>query len=229
MSIHSKFLIHWTGKKDIETQIENEKAQLYFDRLKDYYRNGLFLKRTEEATIRRMRIKNIVRLCFTEIRLSQTHDHSDRYGRLGIGFAREFIINRGGRPVIYIPFKADICVLEESIRNIYENSKNHKNISTYIKTVFAYIKRMHNNDKQEIDYYEEMEWRLVFSKDYNAHYFTRSEDPGIFRLKFDPADVKVIIFPDEKTRRMALDDGVMMSFFSRHLPITVTLDDCGNF
>ena len=72
----------------------------------DYYQNGLFTKRTTEAVIRHMKIKNLLRLCFTEIRLSQAQTHAERYGKLGIGFTRDFIMNKGGRPVIYIPFKA---------------------------------------------------------------------------------------------------------------------------
>ncbi len=57
MGIHSKFLLHWTGQKDIETICNNIKAQKYVDRLKDYYENGLFLRRTTEPTIRKLKIK----------------------------------------------------------------------------------------------------------------------------------------------------------------------------
>ena len=37
--------------------------------------------------------------------MAQTH--AERYGKLGIGFTRDFILNKGGRPVIYIPHTAN--------------------------------------------------------------------------------------------------------------------------
>ena len=103
MGIHSTILIHWTGKKDIEHEPENIRLKQYLARLIDYYHNGLFAKRTTEATIRKYKIKNVVRICFTEVRLSQAKVHAKRYGKLGIGFSRDFILNKDGRPVIYIP------------------------------------------------------------------------------------------------------------------------------
>jgi hypothetical protein len=115
MNIHSRFLVHWTGEKDIESLPNNIRSQRYVERLKDYYQNGLFIKRREEAVLRGLKIKNLLRLCFTEIRLSHAQKHAARYGKLGIGFSRDFILNRGGRPVIYIPFEAGRCLLEDSL------------------------------------------------------------------------------------------------------------------
>jgi hypothetical protein len=57
MGIHSKILIHWTGK-DIENCPEpNKKSQLYVKRLKDDLEKGLFAKTTEEDVIRGWKIK----------------------------------------------------------------------------------------------------------------------------------------------------------------------------
>jgi hypothetical protein len=83
MGIHSKILVHWTGK-DIAKEIcsEDGKSQMYFERLKNSLEKGLYMKRTSEAVIRGKTIKYIIRLCFTEIRLSQTETHARRYGKL---------------------------------------------------------------------------------------------------------------------------------------------------
>ncbi len=118
MNIHSKILVHWTGKNDIENQPENIRAQKYVERLRDYYEHGLYSKRTKEDVIRKVKIKNLIRLCFTEIRLSQAREHANNYGKLGIGFTRDFILNRSGRPVIYIPFEAESCLLEKSLTQL---------------------------------------------------------------------------------------------------------------
>ena len=81
MGIHSKILVHWTGK-DIENSPKANKSQLYVERLRDDLQNGLFTKRTSEAVIREKQIKNLLRICFTEIRLSQAQTHAERYGKL---------------------------------------------------------------------------------------------------------------------------------------------------
>ena len=167
MGIHSQILVHWTGK-DIENSLDNVKAQKYVERLKDYYENGLFSKRTKEAVIRRKLIKNLVRICFTEIRLSQSQTHAKRYGKLGIGFTRDFIMNKGGRPVIYIPYEADTCLLEDSIRNAYDKSKGIDEIQKPLKWLLAYVKRMSDRNGE---YYEEMVWRLLYDESPDNKHF----------------------------------------------------------
>lgn len=229
MTIHSKFLIHWTGngKNDIESKDESLKPQLYLDRLVDDYEHGLYTARTSENVIRNLKIINIVRLCFTEIRLSQARKHANRYGKLGIGFTRDFIMNKGGRPVIYIPFEADDCFLEDNIRNVYEKSKYNEEIHKSAKWIMAHVKRM-SNGKSE-NYYEEMEWRLVYDEDPDNKHFEKDKGKDIYRLKFAPNDIKIIIFPNEPTKKLSLENKTVRKYFSNYTPIIATLEDCQNF
>jgi len=227
MNVHSKILVHWTGKKDNENQAEEVRASLYVERLKDYYNHGLYIRRTEEAVLRRLKIKNLLRLCFTEIRLSQAENHSQKYGKLGVGFSREYILDRSGRPVIYIPFEAENSLLEESLRRSYENSRNYADIHKPLTYVLAFIKRMWNEYNEP--YYDEMEWRIVYDENPGNPYFRKGKDDGVYRFAFDASDVKVIIFPDEKTKLHSLDDTEIQINFSRHLPIMATLEECKNF
>ena len=228
MGIHSKILVHWTGK-DIEINPKTKKSQSYFERLKDNLQKGLYTKRTTEASIRKWKIKNLVRICFTEIRLSQAQKHAKRYGKLGLGFTRDFIMNKGGRPVIYIPFKtrADGRLLENSIRTVYEKSVDNDEIRRSSKWIMAHVKRM--SDGKRENYYEEMEWRLVHDESPNNKHFTKGNGNGVYRLKFSTHDIKVIIFPDEDTKKLALKDKVINEYFSEHMPIMVKLEDCDNF
>jgi hypothetical protein len=231
MGIHSKFLIHWTGngKDDIESKPASDRPRLYLERLGDYYQNGLFAKRTNGDVIRRMKIKHIVRLCFTEIRLSQVQTHAKRYGKLGIGFPREFIMNKGGRPVIYIPYEArvDCRLLEDSIEKVIQKSKGNDEVHGASKWIMAHVKRM--SDGSDENYYEEMEWRLVYDESPNNKHFTKGNVSGIHRLRFEATNVSVIIFPDEDTKQMSLRDNAIRQYFSEHMPIMATLEDCCNF
>jgi len=228
MGIHSNILVHWTGK-DIENSPGANKSQQYVERLKDDCENGLFAKRASENLIRGKKIRNLLRICFTEIRLSQAQTHAERYGKLGIGFTRDFIMNKGGRPVIYIPYKAkaDSRLLEDSIKNVYDKSENNKEIHRSSKWIMAHVKRMSNGNRD--DYYEEMEWRLVHDESSNNKHFTKGKGTGIHRLKFVASDIKVIIFPDEDIKQMSLKDETIRKYFSEHMPIMATLDDCCNF
>jgi len=227
MSIHSKILVHWTGKKDIEKEPENRKAQLYVRRLKDYYQNGLFLKRTEEAVLRGLKIKNLLRLCFTEIRLSQAQIHAKNYGKLGIGFTRDFIMNRGGRPVIYIPFEAAERLLENSLNETYGKSRGNEEIHRPLKWVLAFVKRMSNEHSEE--HYDEMEWRIVHDENPNVEYFTKDKEDSVYRFRFAAGDVKVIVFPNEETKQIAFNEETLKEFFYQHMPVLFTLEDCKNF
>lgn len=228
MGIHSRFLVHWTGKDiDDKNCPETEKSQMYVERVKDDLKKGLFSKRTSEDSIREWKIKNLVRICFTEIRLSQTKVHAKSYGRLGIGFTRDFIMNKGGRPVIYIPYEPteDGRLLEDSIMKVYTKSEHNAEINKSSIWIMAHVKRM-SNEKNE-DYYEEMEWRLVY--DEISKHFSYVEAEKVHRLQFMARDIAIIIFPDENIKQQSLRDKFIRDYFSEHLPIMATLDDCLNF
>ena len=234
MDIHSKILVHWTGKKVTKKGSRFIKETKYVERLKDYYQKGLFAKRTYEDSIRNWKIKNLIRICFTEIRLSQVQKHANRYGKLGIGFTRDFIINKGGRPVIYIPFKPKDGILEESITQIHKISKsNNDEIHMLIKWIMAHVKRMSNGKSEDSpdyeNYYEEMEWRLVYDESPDNKHFIKGKSKDFYRLKFGPSDIKIIIFPNEHIMQMSLKDADLKKYFSKHMPILVTLEDCTNF
>ncbi len=91
----------------------------------------------------------------------------------------------------------------------------------------AHVKRM-SNGKDE-DYYEEMEWRIVYDESPDNKYFTKGKGNGVHRLKLYAHDIKVIIFPDENTKRLSFEDKGIKEDFSKHMPIMATLEDCRNF
>jgi len=159
--------------------------------------------------------------------LSQAQIHAERYGKLGIGFTRDFIMNKGGRPVIYVPYdpEDDGRLLEDSIRNVFERSNHNAEIHRSSKWIMVHVKRM-SNGKDE-DYYDEIEWRLVY--DECSTHFTSGEDKSVHRLQFEASDIKIIIFPDDKIKEKSLSDKVIRDYFSKHLPIMAALEDCCNF
>jgi hypothetical protein len=83
----SKFLIHWIGQ-DLQEQralkdgpLDDWEVGEYAKRLKDDYQHGLFTRRQKEKDVLPgIAIANLVRICFTEVRLSQAQSHAERYG-----------------------------------------------------------------------------------------------------------------------------------------------------
>lgn len=130
---HSKLLVHWTGQTSFESLPAADKIDKYAERLKDWYQKGLFTRRADELVLRlpepghgyvNKPHMELVRICFTEIRLSQAKSHSQRYGRLGIGFSRDYIVNKGGRPVIYVPWEAEFRLLDQCIWRLGKKRKH---------------------------------------------------------------------------------------------------------
>jgi len=108
---HHQLLFHWIGS-DIEQKLrakqnpisQEEANKLYIDHLRGSIQNGLWLNKTREQEFigsRKIALDRPI-TCFTEwsLRNSQTHTH--KYGRLGFGFTRAWVVARGGQPVTYV-------------------------------------------------------------------------------------------------------------------------------
>ena len=113
-AVHSDFLIHWTGGDfDKEDWYSKESSniesptliQSYLDRLIDILKYGFWLTDEPEKQIcikgKSISIPSTPRVCFTELKLSESRKHANRYGRLGIGVKRPYVFCRDGRPLVY--------------------------------------------------------------------------------------------------------------------------------
>ncbi len=111
----------------------------------------------------------------------------------------------------------------------WDASADHGEIHRSVKWILAHVKRMSNGQGEDSaeyeDYYEEMEWRLVYDENRAGDYFKQVGD-GVYRLPFKAQDVKVLVFPDEATKRLALQDRNVSDYFSPHAPIMPTLAAC---
>jgi hypothetical protein len=107
-AIHSDFFVHWTGKdldqvhaptwrEDEGSFIarDSERCTAYLERLFNILRYGLWL--TEEPPVlvniaqKSFEIPATPKVCFTELKLSQSRIHAGQYGRLGIGVKRAYL------------------------------------------------------------------------------------------------------------------------------------------
>lgn len=173
-AVHSDFLIHWTGKPDIDNMLDkdwyesdksntkgmDELNELYINRLKDILDYGLWM--TEEPEIpfgdKNVVIPSVNRDCFTELKLSESRKHANAYGRLGIGVKRPFVIGEYGRPLVYYGFDKNNDIFLNSCLSELKN-----------KDLLQFFKPMNSSRILNYDFYSEFEWRIIYTKELLAN------------------------------------------------------------
>lgn len=242
-TIHSKFLIHWTGKdiNPYNRKLDTDMRKKYVKRLKDVLRKGLYMKPGEEKIYGKNNkwIKaEIARVCFTEIKLTQTEKHAKRYGELGIGFNRNFVLEREGNPVFYVQNGDKGHIIENFVvlRDLMDELSADKAKTKELEIILGYLKNMSCRNENELKYYDEMEWRIVHIDRLTGpdNYIQDNgeitkEGKKIYRLKIQSKDTHLVVFPDNETVRLALKDEEISEFFKSYMPTLIVLDDCKNF
>lgn len=243
MAMHSKYLIHWTGRdfhnKDYD--ITPKIREKYLDRLCDNCEHGLYMRKGRE-TIYGVGESNInadiARVCLSEIRLSQAEEHAGKYGMLGIGFYRNYVIERGGNPVLYVRngdsdmITQNIAFIHRKLKTMVEgdNKDTEKEMLGAVRQVMGFMKGM-SERANDLGYllYEEMEWRIVHSNTFEQYFTAVDINKHIYRASFQPQDIKILVFPDYDTKEMAMERKEIKDFFGNHFPMMTTIKDCLNF
>jgi hypothetical protein len=134
--LHHQQLFHWIGR-DIEEKLvaknnplSHEQANtLYLSHLQNSLKHGIWLNPTNQAEYLghgKATIElNRPIACFTEWNLRDSRPHTQKYGRLGFGFARNWVISRGGQPVTYVRPAQD-CTYAATATSLYERLKRLK-------------------------------------------------------------------------------------------------------
>lgn len=229
MGIHSQFLVHWTGK-----DLTSGDSSQFVNRLKNCCEFGLYMKSGNEliyGSTDTTVTANVSRVCFTEIRLSQALSHSHSYGGLGIGFNRCFVLERMGGPVFYVQNGINSVTIDHfaHVHKYFRNISNQVMIDR-MNTIMGFLKNLSDVGDNNLSYYEEMEWRIIQVDCLMDRYIVPvNSSTGIYRVKFNPEDVELIVFPDKETKKLALKDDYVLDFFKDYQPMITTVDDCAHF
>jgi hypothetical protein len=241
--LHRSLLFHWTQhpeEKGSETKLSdlckfNPKAapkskqerEKFIEHLRSILTTGLRFSipkchHVEHITPAIQTKHNI--LCFSEWNVGSSWEHARRYGHIGLGFTRKYIMSHNGRPVIYVNHskndpirKAMIKLLEGSTKDgalldhaqvvasllkIYKNPRKLKDPSEKPKGKKAGSSP--DNDRGfALDFgaglgnLEDREWRIL---DFN----TQDETPRT--LPCEPGKLAMIVLPDHQTLSLALKD-----------------------
>jgi len=238
MSIRSEILIHWTEPK--HEKDEFVAVEKYVALIKSIYSKGLLfsLPKNEDVVHGALgtlsKIPRIPVICYTELRLSDVGKHTDRYGKMGIGFGRDWLMHdRGANPVFYVQNSGQ-GVVSTNLANIISKLDKIDGLKMFL----SFVKPMSEYHEPSLTYYDEMEWRMVEW----THLYRKEEsqvqesdsswfrkDGSIAYFAFSPDDVAIIVAPNEETRKAILLDSRMREYFDKYLPMMVTADSCSQF
>lgn len=194
LPIHSDFIIHWTGKdidknfdkdlcKNNSSDTNEDVTSRYLIRFKNILKHGLWMTSDDEEKTIKINNKTVERplvsrTCFTELKLSEARYHAEKYGRLGIGFKRFFLFDRFGGPMIYFcPDKNNFFFLPS-----FKNGNKYPDDAYYSCFLKPMYPPREGNDTIRYDYYDESEWRIIYSEEMDKHV------PGIAGFIKKPKD-----------------------------------------
>jgi hypothetical protein len=249
---------------------------------------GLWMTKNRERILRDVFQYDWAMTCFTEIKLSNVREHTKRYGKLGFGFSRDFVMERHGAPVHYVAgtdedtitahsFKlyrilallrdqtvktspSDSNLLEptnilfsefamrSSLGHLLKSLKFCREanapwaIFDYLRasmiTKILFMKEMSDNKcPHDFKYLDEAEWRIVYmhtdlEKIKEKFLFCGWNKHPVSRILFCQNDLKILVLPDEETRKLALMDSDIRGWLFKNpheLPIITTVKECSHF
>jgi len=178
--VHSDFLVHWTGldidnqydpywEQENDPKLNKEIINPYIERLTNILEYGLWMTSSDNDKPlsyegKEVKRESFYRTCFTELKLSEARVHAKRFGRLGIGVKRPFVMRKKGAPVIYF---------REEFGSLFFTSfrqGNNDTISIPCDTWWAYYLKSMNEGETRRGYvqyknFDESEWRVIFSEE----------------------------------------------------------------
>lgn len=76
------------------------------------------------------------KICFCDIPIADIYIHTKKYSRFGLSFHKNFIVEKGGHPILYMPRHSKIRSGE---RDISEDLKNEKRNKGYLDDISTHI------------------------------------------------------------------------------------------
>jgi hypothetical protein len=230
--MRANFLVHWTGK-DISTDrdtLTDDWRRYYVERLRGTLLEGLWMmvpsekiEGTDQAWIK----YDVPMTCFTEVKLSETEDHTRRYGLLGLAVDRLFVLDRYGGPVHYVRNGVGEKIVGYAAQ-FFANGQLPAELEPARNFNTCFLKMMSNKGTDDFEFLDEHEWRIVYTDDQEKQGTIRKTDVErpLYKIPFQPHDLKFVVFPDLHTRALALKDPSL-----RELLICpcLTIEECLNF
>ena len=115
-----------------------------------------------------------------------------------------------------------------------QKALNQPTLVEYFSVNLSFIKNMSGPNKDDFTYLNEQEWRIVhtYSQEESGNLVSTGVQKPRYRIPVQLADVRLVVFPDDKTRTDARSDPKLNSWFQDPAalsPILLSLEECGHF
>lgn len=142
-------------------------------------------------------------VCFCDISVGQISRHTITYGKFALSFSREYLLNWGARPVIYIPyFRGDNLGIH--------GGKVHLDLSFIDEVLSKYSEEYGDIEKAQDKYHLRV---LSFLKSYDGmlpfddpkNYYMEREWRALGRVRFNKQDIQSVCMPLSYKEKFLLD------------------------
>jgi len=103
---------------------------------------------------------NAARVCFTELKLSESRRHAFEFGRLGIGMKRMFLLERAGQPMIYV---GETKGHGYKPNWFFSREARNDTVTQFNEVQKSFFKFTSELEDLNYKYYSETEWRIAYS------------------------------------------------------------------
>jgi hypothetical protein len=154
--LHRQQLFHWIGAKSdraagFKGPLSSQSRSEYMAMLAGSLQQGLWLKTPREPEVIQHRgfeqPLELAMTCFTEWSLEESVGHVSRYGRMGFGFPKRWVLEQGGQPVTYYSTQRGSSFFSSLIRLLKatrEGSRTRKDLIYLLH----FTKRIHKGAPQ---------------------------------------------------------------------------------
>jgi hypothetical protein len=216
---NSDVLIHWTGRKSREDGTE-EKA---FEILRTICSERLLRLTYCPEYVRDNFKREVAMVCFTDIPLSESFEHCNRFGNCGIAFDKEAFIEYGANPVFYTTNShynriVEVSTLLEKMMDLEKDrewmSKPNpysfsENQTVALVEILSFLQDYCYKGKKDpsATNYTQREWRIAFKTlPFAAN--KEPQKPGMssiyirnkisyYNMAFADSDVRYVVVPRE--------------------------------
>ena len=139
-------LFHWVGShlEGPSKFSATEKRKKYVECLRDVLTQGLWMKRPRERDeLPGGAQVSLPITSFTDWDLRSSGQHTDRYGKLGFGVTKKFVLAAGGHPVMYTHEKSKLNRVFATLRReVDREGLKESPIATQLDFIAHYVKRI---------------------------------------------------------------------------------------